>query len=144
MAFFKGTVVVVAISLRLDIGNKGLEVWNSFRRALPGPAVALGSSVSTVTNSFWGARSSPTSSSNICFLGEVPRVENRLDRWLLRGTRRVDEGRTTLVSMVSLSGSGDDMMSALGVAMLATECQRTWKASDSRPDFLRRGIDEQW
>lgn len=70
--------------------------------------------------------------------------EKRLDRWLLRTTRRVDGGGMTLCSTVSFRGSGDDIISALGVFISAKECQRTAKESLSTPKLLRFGIDEGW
>lgn len=52
----------------------------------------------------------------------MARESNLVDLWL-RVTRLEDGGTMAVVSS-SLRGSGDDMMSALGVAWFAMECQR--------------------
>ena len=83
---------------------------------------------------------SPTSSSNCCFLGEPARGANLLERWLR--VMRWDDG-TAMVRVSSLRGSGEDMMSALGVAGFAMACQRTlkpWVAGGTGADFRRVDI----
>lgn len=121
----KGTVVVVALcrtrTLACDPGD-----WNNLRRVATDEGSA--SSVSTVTSSFCGAELSPTSSSNVCLRGDTLLVAlrdaNRFDT-RLRVTRRVELGKKALSSAVSLRGSGEDMMSALGVYVLVIGCHLT-------------------
>lgn len=81
----------------------------------------------------------PTSSSYACFLGETPSDKNFCARWL-RVMRRVAEEVMGSGVAGSLRGSGEDMMSALGVAGLATLCQRRLKDSGCSPGILRRDI----
>jgi hypothetical protein len=52
------------------------------------------------------------------------RDANRFDI-KLRVTRRVELGKKALSSAVSLRGSGEDMMSALGVYVLVIGCHLT-------------------
>jgi len=106
MDSFSGTIVVVAAWPRRVLGN-GLLDGKSLRRV---PLVVSPSSVSTVTNSLWGDWLSPTSSSNVCFLGEAYLA----DRWLR--VTRCEDGGTIMEVSLSLRGSGEDMMSTLGVA----------------------------
>jgi hypothetical protein len=129
---FSGTVVVVVRAGRAL--GKGLGEGNSRRRGLPW----FTSSVSTVTNNFCGDALSPTSSSNVCFLGELPRATNLSERWL-RVTRRAEYGAIELAE--SLRGSGDDMMSKLGVSGLAMWCQRRVKGSVAVTDPDARRLD---
>lgn len=137
-----GTVVVVAVS-RLRTAEVGVGDWKSLRLVLTEEGGWF-SSVSTVTSSFCGAALSPTSSSKVCLRGETLRDANRYELWL-RMARRTELGANALSLMDSLSGSGDDMMSALGVAVLVIGCQRMLNSSvtgsataDGRPDLRRR------
>jgi len=151
----RGTVVVVTAGvLRRRVAERGVGDWNSLRRGpmallLPGATTAdasAPSSVSTVTSRRWGDLLSPTCSSNICLRGELLRARKRWERWL-RVTRRVaaDEGgakKSPPGRVWSLRGSGDDMMSALGVAGSTTLCQRRLKDSGWEPEYRGRGIGD--
>jgi hypothetical protein len=113
-------VVVVVIPTPGRGFRNGLDDGNNRRLVV---LAGLPSSVSTVTNSRCGDTLSPTSNSKVCFLGELAREANLVERWL-RVTRREDGGMIEVI-VSSLRGSGDDMMSTLGVAGFAMECQRT-------------------
>jgi hypothetical protein len=82
-----GTVVVVdrPLSCRAGVEDEASGNWNSLRLALL-PTLSSGGggggscpSVSTVTRSRCGDLRSPTCSSNICFLGELPSARSLCD-----------------------------------------------------------------
>ena len=137
-----GIVVVVAAIVFLLFALEGLADWKSLLFVVLAGTV---SSVSTVTRSLCGDRSSPTASSNCCFLGDVPRDANLSVR-MLRVTRRADDGGTGMSGMVSTRGSGEDiMMSKLGAAGLAIALPASAESVSSPQLFgIRSSNGSQW
>jgi hypothetical protein len=87
---FKGTVVVVVFSFRRIVGARYGVGDTEFRLICDlGPFSLSELSASTVTLIFCGDSSFPTSSSNVCFLGELPcrgrEVRNRVGLHVFAG-----------------------------------------------------------
>src|SRR3954471_5953529 len=99
-----GTVVVVVRSLRRFTGRRIGDV----RSTCLCPFSVSEFPASTVTLIFWGESWFPTSSSNVCFVGELP---SRRRECLALEARRGFAGDWYVAE--SLRGSGEDMTESI-------------------------------